>query len=48
MLAISPFAVILTLNRERGGPSGFTCCWMFMTQQGLVLVKNHRVPGPGT
>lgn len=46
MLAILPFAVVLTLNREQGGPFGFTCCWMFMTREGLMLVKNHRVPGP--
>ena len=46
MLAIFPFAVTLTLNREQSGPFGFTCCWMFMAQEGLVLVKNHLVPGP--
>ena len=46
MLVIFPFAVALTLNREQGGPFGFTCCWMFMTREGLMLVKNYRVPGP--
>ena len=46
MLAIFPFAVTLTLNREQSGPFGFTCCWMFMAQEGLVLVKNHLVLGP--